>query len=484
MNGKLVSCLAAAVLFGGIATAHADVKAETFTLTPFVGGYTFDGDQHLTTRAVYGLRGGYNFTKHFGAEGVFDYVRTFDTRNSDLKADVYNFHLDALYHFLPDNRLVPFVMAGLGGAGVKGRTIDEWRLGFNYGVGVKYALMHGVDLRGEVRHIMYSHEEVMHNVEYGIGLGFVFGGAEPAAAAAPAPAPAPAPVAAPAPPMPSGTLAVTPASAMKGAPATIAWECRDADAADLQPAIGAVPVKGSKEITASDSTNYTLTCSGAGGKATAASALTVMEAPKPSCTMSATPDTITEGQSARLDWECVNADTAEIAPELGKVEPRGSKVIMPGYTATYTVTGSGANATATASTMVKVNPLPPEKRSMELAVHFDTAKSVIKPAYRAELERVAAFLKEYPGVTGTIEGHTDNVGGKKMNEELSQRRAEAVVDYLVKNFGIDRSRLKAVGYGPNKPIASNATAAGRAKNRRTVASFETVVVRMGTQPQQ
>lgn len=476
MKRRVVSCIAAALLFGGIATANAANKAETFTLTPFIGGITFDGDQHLETKPVYGIRGGYNFTENLGAEAVFDYVRTGGTR-VDNDTDVYNYHLDLLYHFFPSNRAVPFLMAGIGGTDVSGKLIDQTRLGINYGIGVKYALTDSIDLRGEVRDVMYRYsEEMMHNVEYGIGLGFVFGGAKPAAAVVPAPTPAPAPAPAPVPvPGPKGSLSVTPSSVVKGSPATVAWQCHNADSAEIQPHVGPVALQGAKAVSAADSTDYTLTCSGPGGKSTSTSRLSVTEPPRPACTITATPDTIIEGQSSRLDWECINSDSADISPEIGKVAPKGSKTVAPSNTTSYTVTGSGAGASATGGSTITVNPLPPEKRAIALDVRFDTGKAVIKKQYHGEIGRVAAFLKEYPGVTGTIEGHTDNVGNHDMNVQLSQRRADAVLNYLVKQYGIDRSRLSAVGYGPDKPIADNKTPEGRLKNRRTVATFEATV---------
>jgi OmpA-OmpF porin, OOP family len=270
---------------------------------------------------------------------------------------------------------------------------------------------------------------------------------------------------------------VSPSQVVRGNAATINWQCDNADGADIQPGIGKVAARGSKAVSAAVPTDYQLTCFGAGGNATATSRLAVTEPARPACSITATPETITEGQSSRVDWECVNATGAEILPELGQVQPKGSRVVTPAETTTYTITGAGSGATATGKTTVNVNPLPPEKRSIALDVQFDTGKAVVKPAYNAEIGRVAAFLKEYPAVTGTIEGHTDNVGSRDMNVKLSQRRADAVLNYLVENFGIERSRLKAIGYGPDRPLVGNETAAGRAKNRRTVATFETVVPR-------
>ncbi len=78
-------------------------------------------------------------------------------------------------------------------------------------------------------------------------------------------------------------------------------------------------------------------------------------------------------------------------------------------------------------------------------------------------------MKKYPDTKATIEGHTDNVGKEAADMKLSQKRADAVVKSLIKDYKIDKSRLKAVGYGPKKPVASNATAAGKQQNRRVEA---------------
>lgn len=115
-----------------------------------------------------------------------------------------------------------------------------------------------------------------------------------------------------------------------------------------------------------------------------------------------------------------------------------------------------------------------EKVSIELKVLFDTGKDVVKPDYRSEIERVANFLKAYPDVKAEIEGHTDDVGPDTANQRLSQRRADAVRAYLLKEFSVDASRVKAVGYGETKPIADNKTAEGRSTNRRVIATMEAV----------
>ena len=96
---------------------------------------------------------------------------------------------------------------------------------------------------------------------------------------------------------------------------------------------------------------------------------------------------------------------------------------------------------------------------------FETGKSVLTPSSSAELDRLVGILQENANMRIEISGHTDNTGSESLNFRLSESRAKAVVDYLVKK-GIVQSRLEFKGYGPQQPVADNATAAGRLQNRR------------------
>ena len=99
-------------------------------------------------------------------------------------------------------------------------------------------------------------------------------------------------------------------------------------------------------------------------------------------------------------------------------------------------------------------------------IHFETNKAVIKKESFPLLDQVVAALRQHPEITKLqIEGHTDSVGSAPYNLNLSQRRAEAVVAYLV-GKGIEPDRLVAKGFGLTRPIASNATEKGRSMNRR------------------
>jgi outer membrane protein OmpA-like peptidoglycan-associated protein len=98
-------------------------------------------------------------------------------------------------------------------------------------------------------------------------------------------------------------------------------------------------------------------------------------------------------------------------------------------------------------------------------IYFEYNKAVIKPISFSILNEVAKVLKDYPNITICVEGHTDSRGSERYNLKLSQRRAEAVREYLMAQ-GISPQRLTAKGYGESRPIASNRTKVGRAANRR------------------
>ena len=108
------------------------------------------------------------------------------------------------------------------------------------------------------------------------------------------------------------------------------------------------------------------------------------------------------------------------------------------------------------------------RRRVDLAsgnIFFATGSYKILATSNKSLNDIVKVLNEDPNVKIDIEGHTDNVGKPEKNKTLSEERAKAVLNYL-KSKGVDESRLVSVGFGAEKPVAKNATAAGRKKNRR------------------
>ncbi|QIR15212.1 OmpA family protein [Shewanella aestuarii] len=97
---------------------------------------------------------------------------------------------------------------------------------------------------------------------------------------------------------------------------------------------------------------------------------------------------------------------------------------------------------------------------------FDNDSSVIKSASYSDIEKLANYMKKNPEFTVVIEGHASNVGTPDYNMDLSERRAQAVAEVLTSKYGIESSRVKAVGYGVTKPIVEGNTPEAHKQNRR------------------
>lgn len=110
-----------------------------------------------------------------------------------------------------------------------------------------------------------------------------------------------------------------------------------------------------------------------------------------------------------------------------------------------------------------------EAISLELKVQFDSGKAIVKDEYKAEIEKAAAVMKQYPSAYMEIQGHTDSSGRAAANNALSQQRADAVRAVLVNEMGVNGANITAKGYGSSQPVADNKTVEGRAQNRRVIA---------------
>lgn len=157
------------------------------------------------------------------------------------------------------------------------------------------------------------------------------------------------------------------------------------------------------------------------------------------------------------------------------------------YAAVYAVmnkSGGGANRNRTMVQLDLVEMKPMEDRMVVLdagalqaeittagrvavyGILFDFDKASIRPNSKPQLDEIAAFLKAHPELKVLIVGHTDAKGALEYNRDLSLQRAQAVVEALAAENGIDRGRLTAVGIGMAAPVATNRTEEGRARNRR------------------
>lgn len=190
---KLLVGLLAIGLTAGAASA--ENRAGAFTISPMYGGYLFEGDQNFEddNTPTFGLGLGYNLTKSFSLEAAVNYIDDFDGRNNQgqvTEVEGLLYRLEGLYHFMPENALVPYIAVGAGNIALNpevGRLDDTF--GANYGVGVKYYVSEHVAFRIDARHFIAFDQgldegnHTNNNLLYTAGMHFQIGGES----AAPAP---------------------------------------------------------------------------------------------------------------------------------------------------------------------------------------------------------------------------------------------------------------------------------------------------------
>jgi OOP family OmpA-OmpF porin len=115
----------------------------------------------------------------------------------------------------------------------------------------------------------------------------------------------------------------------------------------------------------------------------------------------------------------------------------------------------------------------PARIALAMELEFDPQSAAVRPQYREELRKVANFMQANPRVTATVEGHTGDLQATAaLAMEISQRRAQNVVNYLVAEFGVPRSRLAAEGFGQTRRFAYNTSLEGQQDNRRVNIIFD------------
>jgi OOP family OmpA-OmpF porin len=451
----MILCL----LFALASTAVAEgIQPDSFTLSGMVGGYTFDGKQHLKTMPVIGVRGGYNFTRYFGVEALFDFVTTESTQAGLGDANVYRYGGEFLLHLLPDSKLVPYLAAGYGGITFEQDNQRTFTRGvFDYGPGLKYFLNDNLALRGDFRHLVFRDNDTFSNYEYTVGLTYQFGGMKPVPApvAQPEPAPAPAVEAAPETPLePVPAAEPTPEMMKYCVTLDILF---DIEKAEIRPEYNTEVAKVGDFMK-----KYPTTTA-------------VIEG----YTDEVGSDDFNMQLSQQRAESVVNALVANFGIDRSRLSAKGYGKTKP-IADNSTDEGRQKNRRIDAiidCALINVKDVspPPDRLCVNLKMEFATNSAGIAPAYYGEINTVGEFMQKYPTTTAIIEGHTDNVGGHEYNMKLSRQRAENVVNYMVEKFGIERSRLSAKGYGFTRRIAYNTTPEGRQKNRRINAIIDCVI---------
>ena len=185
----------------------------------------------------------------------------------------------------------------------------------------------------------------------------------------------------------------------------------------------------------------------------------------------------------KQDWPSCAAVGGVTGAALGAIESSTytgyGALIGGGMAAAYCwANGTEQETVAVVETVEPAQVTEPEPEPVleavrvELDVKFDFDKATIRQDAYDDIEVLADFMKQYDQTSTTVEGHTDAIGTDAYNQRLSMQRAQSVRDALVNRYGVEASRLEAIGYGESRPIADNSTELGRAINRRVEASVE------------
>jgi peptidoglycan-associated lipoprotein len=200
---------------------------------------------------------------------------------------------------------------------------------------------------------------------------------------------------------------------------------------------------------------------------------------QPTVSLNATPTSVKAGDTVTLSWTSTDATDADIEPGVGKVALQGSTPVNPSDSTTYTITATGPGGSATATARVTVGgggtaAPPPTSNNQSMSelfeqnvkdAFFDFNGSNIRPDARDALTRTAEFLRSYPQLRVTIEGHCDDRGSTEYNIALGERRAQAAKNYLI-SLGITADRMDTVSWGKERPFCTEQTEECWQQNRR------------------
>lgn len=402
-----------------------------FFINPMVGGFEKESTDDFNPEINYSLGLGYNYSANLSSYFAASYA----PERRDQDTDLTTASIGALYHFMPEERLVPYVSAALGYLGIDGKDglEDENQAQFNYGAGLKYFVSENLALNTEVRHMLDTSGEP-NSLLYQAGLVFFLGEKIKRDSDN------------------DGVLDENDAcpNTPAGAPVDSKGCLLDSDkdcVFDYQDKCPDTP-RGApvdSDGCALDSDNdgvldYKDKCPD-----TAAG----VAVDRMGCALDSDNDGVIDANDACPDTPAgapVDSDGCRLDSDNDGVFDDMDR--CPNTMAGAQVDENGCQ--------VKIN----------LMIQFDTNKAEILERHTSELDKARTFIKKYPGQKILISGHTDSVGAAEYNKKLSQRRADAVKNYLIEEDGINSKDLATKGFGEEKPIASNDTAAGRQQNRR------------------
>jgi len=406
MKAKIFFLFVLGLSFFYTGNVNAQITPGTFSFSVNQGYYAFEGSQDLKNMVPMGLGLGFDFSEKYGLEYSYFWGDT-KTEPEGEVTDWNIYRLEGLMYLTSGKKLVPYLAMGVGNSLV------------DYGVGLKYFVTDKVAFRADIRDVMPMPE---HNLLVSVGFTYHFGGGKKAevveAAAAPVYQAEPEPAA----PKDSDGDGVT----------------DDKDQCPNTPAGTKVDSKG--------------------------------------CPLDSDKDGVYDNQD-----QCPNTPAGTKVDSKGcPLDSDGDGVYdnqdqCPNTPAGTKVDSKGCPLDSDKDGVIDGSdqcPNTPEGATVDSRgcwilknLNFDTNKADIKAEGARILDDVVSIMQANPSLKLEVQGHTDNKGSAAYNKKLSQKRADSVMDYLAKK-GIGKDRLSAIGYGFDKPAASNDTEEGRTENRR------------------
>lgn len=412
------------LMLGGIAVYASEnaygIKKGSFEVTPFVGFSLTENQQNLENGLIYGLRNGYNFTRHFALEGTLEFINaSVDDKTDSIPkpgkfispingVDIFFYHADAVYSFMPEKRFNPFIFAGMGGTHYSPSIADQDMTTFDFGVGGKFWLAENLALRLDVKDNFVTevfqksldNQENYHNIVLTLGAVFAIGGDKKENVYIEVEGKDTTP--------PYVTMTV-PYDASLGEPLhrkiRVAFsepiDVKTINSETFQVYVGKTKVPG--DVVATTSTTATFT-----------------------------------------QKDILIPDTVYICQVTTGIKDLAGNAMAADY---YW----GFRTEALPDTAVVTKVITINKLVMLEDTHFKFNDASLTPEGKEALKINIKTLKDNPDMKVRIAGYTSASGTEQYNQELSERRANVVMSYIHKEGGIKLERLEMIGYGETRP---------------------------------
>jgi len=405
-----------------------ETQAGDIFLSPMIGGHIFEGnqdpfgaDEELDHGMTVALGLGYQVTDHAGVE-LFANMTDTQADPGDVDVDVYPVRFDVFYNLTPDKAFVPYVATGLGTITFSAKDVeDDTDFMVNYGAGIKYFMTRSVALRADVRHLI-SFKETQSNLLYTLGLVFSFGSEHQEKAK----------------PVEKVAMVIDNDSDNDGVMDSMD-SCANTPAGIKVDAMGC-PVDSDHDGVTDDKDKCPATEKGIAVDdkgCPIVKAVMIVDTDK---------DGVPDSKDACPDTKTgVTVDDKGCPVDSDKDGISDDKDLCPG-------TPKGATVNSRGCWVIK-------------ELRFDSGKTTILESSKNNVDDVVVVMENNPELKLEIQGYTDNKGSAAFNKTLSEKRAQAVMAYIVSK-GIDAQRMSAKGYGIENPVETNDTKEGRALNRR------------------